>query len=109
MAETNNYINLRIAKPYLVGTNFEIKSEGMYSATTVTCLSGDSLFSDQVSRGDLLRFSNSDTSYIDIRVKSITSATVLVVEADDDYDSTGKRYARYCKNKYTIRVLVTWD
>jgi hypothetical protein len=93
---TTNYVNISVSKNFLVGTNFELRTDGLYSDTTITCLSGDSLFSSQVSIGDVLRFYNSETNYLDVVVKSVSSNTVLIIETDAYEDNDGKTYQRYC-------------
>ena len=96
---TTNYVNISVSKNFLVGTNFELRTDGLYSDTIITCLSDDSLFSSQVSKGDVLRFYNSEKNYLDIVVKSVTSNTVLIVETDAYEDNDGKIYQRYCNTE----------
>lgn len=93
----NEFIKIEPDKVYLQGTSFKIRNPGKYENTKVTCLSGDSLFTSQVSMGDILTFVNRSSSFTG-EVKSVTSNTVLVLEILE-YTGTGeeKRFERYCK------------
>jgi hypothetical protein len=97
----NNYIKIILDEPYLVGTKFELKSGGIYEDTTVTCLSGDSIFTSQVYAGSIIVLKNNENSFIKLAVQSVTNDTTLVVE-NDNYDNVaGRTYKRAClKQEY---------
>ena len=111
VGNSSDFIKIAPDKVYLQGTKFQIKNPGKYENTTVTCLSGDSLFTSQVSMGDILTFVNRSSSFTG-EVKSVTSNTVLILEILE-YTGTGeeKRFERYCKEQrnevYIQRLYLT--